>query len=454
MRPDFSVTHSPRLTKRKGVETRIAPPMTATRTLQRSRLIGRCLPRAGPSGQGVRPGSPTGGWTGTGSPGGRAWSRPAGPCAAARGRPPPRCRRRGPPSARWRAGSAARGTRPGCRYSRIRDQRGVGRPLHGRHVDHPRDTRRRTPGQREGDDQPADRQALHGGGARIAPRDARGEAERRAPDHEGARQAGEDADDEAPVDVDPRQGADAELGRDRRGGGLVEARRVAQRPFHDVVEERDGDVAQEQRGDGLVDPATVAQPAGKADPEPAGERARQRHSREARHGRDAGERRAGRRGSQPAEHEGPFAADDDEPELRRQRHAERGEEEGRRALQRVGDGEGRAEAAAPDEAREFGRRVSLQAEEQREGGEACEDREDRQEDGLDPPAGGVREPAHGRGQGGGEIEAHGCRSARLRPSSRRRPRRGSPSSRARSRFRDSSGRPRRPGCPCCPSAVP
>src|SRR5260221_606860 len=40
MRPDFSVRHSPRLTNRKGVPTRIAPPTTAKATSpQMSMLI-------------------------------------------------------------------------------------------------------------------------------------------------------------------------------------------------------------------------------------------------------------------------------------------------------------------------------------------------------------------------------------------------------------------------------
>src|ERR1700742_3904269 len=39
MRPDFSVRHSPRATNMKGVETRIAPPSMAMRTVKRVSCI-------------------------------------------------------------------------------------------------------------------------------------------------------------------------------------------------------------------------------------------------------------------------------------------------------------------------------------------------------------------------------------------------------------------------------
>ena len=49
MRPDFSVRHSPRLTNRKGVPTRMAPPSTASSTSKHRRPCASCVaPHARP----------------------------------------------------------------------------------------------------------------------------------------------------------------------------------------------------------------------------------------------------------------------------------------------------------------------------------------------------------------------------------------------------------------------
>src|SRR5579863_9006650 len=57
MRPERSVMHSPRLTNRNGVETRIAPPNTATGTVQSpidpSAMSGFPLQKADPSVDGI-----------------------------------------------------------------------------------------------------------------------------------------------------------------------------------------------------------------------------------------------------------------------------------------------------------------------------------------------------------------------------------------------------------------
>ena len=121
---------------------------------------------------------------------------------------------------------------------------------------------------------------------------------------------------------------------------LVERGRVAQRAFDQMVHQRDGDIGQQQAGDGLVDGAVVAQ------------RSRRRRSRCRRRpcrrcpsatmptkdGAPA-TRDGHRRGGDAAEHERALAADDDEAEPRRQRDAERREQQRRGALQRVLDRE-------------------------------------------------------------------------------------------------------------------
>src|SRR6202167_508079 len=57
MRPERSVMHSPRLTNKNGVETRMAPPNTATGTVQSpivpSAMSGFSLQKADPSVDGV-----------------------------------------------------------------------------------------------------------------------------------------------------------------------------------------------------------------------------------------------------------------------------------------------------------------------------------------------------------------------------------------------------------------
>src|SRR5271154_3705236 len=57
MRPERSVMHSPRLTNRNGVETRMAPPSTATGTVQRqivpSAMSGFPLQKADPPVDGI-----------------------------------------------------------------------------------------------------------------------------------------------------------------------------------------------------------------------------------------------------------------------------------------------------------------------------------------------------------------------------------------------------------------
>ena len=97
------------------------------------------------------------------------------------------------------------------------------------------------------------------------------------------------------------------------GGGrrLVQARRIAQRPLDEVVEERDRDVGEQQARDRLVDAAVLAQRAGERDPEP-----RRPAMPADGHGRSSPPSGAAPReqvtddgGGEPAEHERALAAD-------------------------------------------------------------------------------------------------------------------------------------------------
>jgi hypothetical protein len=147
------------------------------------------------------------------------------------------------------------------------------------------------------------------------------------------------------VHVRAGDAADEEALLEREGRGLVEAGGVAQRPFHQVLEEADGDVGEQQAADGLVDSrATGAdQPASASHRAPASAPARQ-HQQRAREAAERERMRQRRRG-QPSQHQGAFAADDGEAGAGRNRDAQGGEHQRRGALQRVLPGEPVAERA-------------------------------------------------------------------------------------------------------------
>jgi hypothetical protein len=124
-----------------------------------------------------------------------------------------------------------------------------------------------------------------------------------------------------------------------------------------------------QAGDGFVDAAVVAENADEADPHRADERRGNDHQRHDHPGRrPADERDGDRRCREAAEHEGTLAADDDHAEPSRHSDAERGEDERRRAHQRVLPRKGSAEAAAPEQVEELGRRLAEDEKKDGEGG--------------------------------------------------------------------------------------
>ena len=86
------------------------------------------------------------------------------------------------------------------------------------------------------------------------------------------------------------------------------------------------------------------------------------------------------RGSKAAEHERAFAADDHQADARRQRDAERGQDQRRRALQGILQRERRAESAALDELEKFDRRLSERQQEQREQQRRDPERQQRDDD--------------------------------------------------------------------------
>ena len=149
--------------------------------------------------------------------------------------------------------------------------------------------------------------------------------------------------------------ADAVGIADRHGRRLVGRGRIAQRALDEEVHDGDGDVGEQQRGDRLVDAAIVPQPAGEADPDRADQHRRDRHDRQ------ADDRPASRRvtsgmaiaaAEKPPSTSAPSAADHGQADARGNGEGKPGQDQRRGALQRVLDGEGRAEAAGPDQAEE------------------------------------------------------------------------------------------------------
>jgi hypothetical protein len=77
---------------------------------------------------------------------------------------------------------------------------------------------------------------------------------------------------QAPVDVRARRCRQCAALGQRKGRRLVQAGRVAQRPFDPVLEQADGHIGQQQAADGFVDAAVLPQPARQHDPQRTGRR--------------------------------------------------------------------------------------------------------------------------------------------------------------------------------------
>ena len=156
---------------------------------------------------------------------------------------------------------------------------------------------------------------------------------------------------------------------------------------------------------------------------------------------------------QRADQQRAFAADDDQAELRRQRRAQRGQDQRRRARQRVLPGEPGAERALVHVEVEVERVLAEQRDEDAEHDERADQRRARDQDVFDGravSAGGIRHRRPERPRPRPPDPPRQCVTKSLRS----RPRPDSPSSRA----RDPSGRGRcrrrSRSCPCCPRAGP
>ena len=168
-------------------------------------------------------------------------------------------------------------------------------------------------------------------------------------DQQPGQHAGDDADGQSPMHVHAGQRADHVGLADGQRRGLVQAGRIAQRAFDDVVHQRDGDIGQQQAGDRLVDAAIVAQRTGEPDPDTAGDHPGNGHAQQHHDGRRAQQGHGHGGGRQPAHHQRSLAADHHQAEPRGNGDAESGEQQRRGALQAVLPGEPATEAALPDQ---------------------------------------------------------------------------------------------------------
>ena len=145
------------------------------------------------------------------------------------------------------------------------------------------------------------------------------------------------------MDAEARDFADL-IGVWQRGSRwLVQALRIAQRSFDQMVHDRDGDVGQKQTGNGLVDAAPMPQRTDRADPQAADQGGRQRHDDDGRGPGHLGQGNDQAAGRQTAERDRALSTDDDQAKLGGQGHAQGGEQQRGRLRQRVLPGERRAE---------------------------------------------------------------------------------------------------------------
>src|SRR6476660_2243420 len=201
MRPERSVMHSPKLTNRNGVETRMAPPRTASGTVHNpippSAMSGFSFQETDPPVERIaceyededEPRQDMHGGVGQAKP---ALQQPAA-CA----------------DSTEQNGNRNHGKRILPRQERnedsgeaiARSEIGIGSALHRGDLDHPRKTRRCTGQETDGHDQLADAKTYDFGGANIAAGNARGKTEHGVIDQDVGSGRGEDAEHQSPMNV-------------------------------------------------------------------------------------------------------------------------------------------------------------------------------------------------------------------------------------------------------------
>ncbi|RMR94874.1 hypothetical protein ALP75_204397 [Pseudomonas syringae pv. actinidiae] len=247
------------------------------------------------------------------------------------------------------------------------DQRSIRAALHCRDLKHAGQTRRRAAQQATEQNQAVHRQADHQRGAHVAADHREGKALDAVAHQHIRQQTGDHARHQPPMHFKTvTDGADQVGIVQRRGRRFIQACRIAQRPFHQLPEQRQGDVGKQQAADRLIDPTALAHQATQADPQRAHGHCRQRHAGQHQSRRQVSQPQGGDRRGQCAEHQCAFAADNNQPGPCRQSDAERGQHQRRCALQGVLQREPGAKRAFADQLQCLPRRLALNRQKQPE----------------------------------------------------------------------------------------
>src|SRR5579863_7326701 len=273
MRPDRSVMHSPRLTNRNGVETRMAPPNTASGTVQSpivpSAMSGFAFQEADPSVERIAREDEDEDDSLQYVDGSIGQAEPALQQPAARTYPA------------QENGNGNNGKRilPGEEGNENTGEAvtggkiGIGSALHRGDFDHSGQSRASTCEEADGHDQLADAEADNLSGANVAAGKARGKTEHGVIEQNVRRDGCDDAEHQSPMHVGAGDRTHhigrADLARRR----FVEAGRIAHRALDQMVEDRQRDIDEQQARYRFIDAAILTKSAGEHDPEPAGDHA-------------------------------------------------------------------------------------------------------------------------------------------------------------------------------------
>ncbi len=247
------------------------------------------------------------------------------------------------------------------------DQCGVGAALHRGDLEHAGQARRRTAQQATEHDQPVHGQADHQRSPHVAADHGEGKTLDAVAHQHIRQQTGDDARHQSPVHLETVADRADHIGIvQRRRRRLVQACRIAQGAFHQLPEQCQGDVRKQQAADRFIDPATLAHPATQTNPQCAHGHCCDGHAGKHQTGWQIAEPQGCHCGSQAAQYQRAFTADDDQPGPCGQGDAQRGEHQRRGALQSVFQGEPRAERAFADQVQRLPGRLALNRQKQPE----------------------------------------------------------------------------------------
>ena len=209
-------------------------------------------------------------------------------------------------------------------------QTAIGGSVHGGHFEKTREAGEAPAEGGKSNDQLAHGQTLHLRGAGVSTGNLRGKTPCGLFDQHPHQQTGDHAKGQPPMHVPPRHIADAQRLIKRCGRWFIQAGRIAQGPLHQMVHQRNGDIGHQQAGNGFIDPAIVPQRPHGPNPERANAHPSQQHDRQRHKGGCARQQNPGITRANAAQHDRPFAADNNKTQPRGQRHTKRRQQKRRR----------------------------------------------------------------------------------------------------------------------------